>query len=44
MATVQVVKTWGFMSADGKLAIAAKYEDANDFNGGFATVKTGGKW
>lgn len=41
---VRVGEKWGYLSSGGKLAIQAKYDDANDFNGGYAAVKSGAKY
>ncbi|MEO8088144.1 MAG: WG repeat-containing protein [Bacteroidota bacterium] len=35
---------WGYFDTNGKIAIAAKYEDANDFCDGFAAAKNDGKF
>lgn len=44
LAPVRVGKNWGFLDVTGKLVVKAQYEDINEFNGGFATVKSDGKW
>lgn len=41
---VQVGAKWGYMNTAGKMAIPAAYDDANDFDGGFAAVKKGGQF
>lgn len=35
---------YGFADAAGMLVIAPQFEDANDFNGGYASVKVNGLW
>ncbi len=35
---------WGYINAQGKLGIAAKYDDATDFNDGFASANIGSKY
>lgn len=41
---VQVGSKWGYMNTAGKMAIPAVYDDANDFDGGFAAVKKGSQF
>lgn len=41
---IQVGSKWGYMNTAGKMAIPATYDDANDFDGGFAAVKKGGQF
>jgi hypothetical protein len=38
---VQIGSKWGYMNIQGKMAIPAAFDDANDFDGGFAAVKKG---
>jgi hypothetical protein len=38
---VQIGSKWGYMNQMGKMEIPAAYDDANDFDGGFAAVKKG---
>jgi hypothetical protein len=38
---VQIGSKWGYINQLGKVAIPAIYDDANDFDGGFAAVKKG---
>lgn len=40
---VKIGEKWGYMNAEGKMAIQAIYDDGNDFNSGFAAVKKGTK-
>ena len=35
---------WGFLSADGTLAIEPRFEQASDFQHGLAAVRENGKW
>lgn len=44
MALVKHNDKWGYLNTNGKLAIAAKYDDGSDFDGGFAVVKSGDKF
>lgn len=37
-------KTWGFIDAEGKMIVPARYEGAREFMRGIAPVKVGGKW
>ncbi|TSJ47924.1 WG repeat-containing protein [Fluviicola chungangensis] len=41
---VQVGSKWGYMNTFGKMAVPAVYDDANDFDGGFAAVKKGAQF
>ncbi len=41
LALIKLGEKWGYMDAAGKLAIPAKYDDANDFTDGYAAVKSG---
>ena len=41
---IRVGDKWGYISTAGKLAIQAKYDDATDFYGGYAVVKSGAKY
>lgn len=44
VALVKIGEKWGYIDTQGKVAIPAKYEDANDFNDGYAAVKSDGKF
>ncbi len=44
VAMIKIGEKWGYIDTQGKLAIPAKYEDANDFNDGYAAVKSDGKF
>lgn len=44
LALVKHNDKWGYLNTSGKLAIAAKYDDASDFNGGYAVAKSGDKF
>lgn len=44
LAPVKMGELWGYLNSQGKLAIPAKYDDATEFNGGFAVAKTGDKY
>ncbi len=39
MALIRVEDKYGFLNTDGKLSIPLKYDDASDFDNGFATAK-----
>ena len=41
LIAIKVGDKWGYLNSNGKLAIAAKYDDANEFSGGYATAKDG---
>ena len=41
MIQIVVDKKWGYLNSEGKLAVELKYDKANSFDGGFATVKLG---
>lgn len=41
---VEVGKKWGYLDTKGKLVIPPKYEVANVFSKGFATVRSDRKW
>lgn len=41
---VEINEKWGYMNDEGKMLIPAVYDNGNDFNDGFATVKKGGQW
>lgn len=41
LIAIKVGDKWGYLNSSGKLAIPAKYDDANEFNGGYATAKSG---
>lgn len=41
---VRVGDKWGYISSAGKMAIPAKYDEATDFYGGYAVVKSGAKY
>ncbi len=41
MALMKQGTKWGYFNTSGKIAIAAKYDDANDFNDGYAAAKDG---
>ncbi|MDB5257857.1 MAG: repeat-containing protein [Chitinophagaceae bacterium] len=43
LAPVKIGEKWGYMNAQGKLAIQAKYDKVSDFNEGYATAISGGK-
>lgn len=38
---VKMGEKWGYLSNAGKLVIQAKYEEASDFDGGYAVVRSG---
>ena len=40
---VQDGDKWGYIGRDGKIAIAAKYDEAQDFTDGIAVVRQGAK-
>jgi len=40
MTPVRVGKKWGYMSIDGKMAVAPKYDNISRFDGGTAVVRT----
>ncbi|HKR04217.1 MAG TPA: WG repeat-containing protein [Bacteroidia bacterium] len=44
LAMIKVGEKWGYINTSGKLAIPAKYDDAIDFNDGFASAKSGNKF
>ncbi|MCF8278059.1 MAG: WG repeat-containing protein [Flavobacteriales bacterium] len=44
MCPVQVDKSWGYMSSDGKMAVPASYEKMQEFNGGYGVAAKGGKF
>jgi hypothetical protein len=44
LAPVKVGELWGYLNSHGKLAIPTKYDDATEFNGGFAVAKAGDKY
>ncbi|MEL7020645.1 MAG: WG repeat-containing protein [Bacteroidota bacterium] len=35
---------WGYMNKNGKIAIAARFDELRDFREGIAAVRIGGKW
>lgn len=41
---IQVNKKWGYLNAEGKIAIPLKYDYITEFNGGFAAAKIGTKF
>jgi hypothetical protein len=43
-ARAQPPAKYGYIDADGKLAIAAQFVEAKPFSGGVAWVNTGGRW
>ncbi len=43
-AAVRMNGTWGFINADGELALECQYEDAQSFRNGFAAVCVEGIW
>jgi hypothetical protein len=44
MCPVQVDKSWGYMSSDGKMTVPAKYEKVQEFNGNHGVTAKGGKF
>ena len=44
LAMIKVGEKWGYMNTEGKMVIPAKYDDANDFNDGYASAKSGDKY
>ena len=44
LAMIKLGEKWGYLDTQGKLAIEAKYDDANDYNDGYAAVKKGGSF
>jgi len=44
IAMIKQGEKWGYMNAQGKMVIPAKYDDAYDFNDGFASAKAGEKY
>ena len=44
MAAVMIGKSWGYIDKTGTLVIAAQFEKALEFSGGYAPVKSGKGW
>lgn len=44
LVMVKVGEKWGYMDTKGKLIIPAQYDDANDFNDGYAAAKKGSRF
>lgn len=44
MALVEIGKKWGYLDRKGSLAIPAKYDDATEFNEGYAMAKVKDQW
>ncbi len=44
LAMIKMGDKWGYVNTSGKIVVPAKYEDANDFNDGYAAVKSGGNF
>jgi WG containing repeat len=44
LVVVQVGEKYGYKEADGKLTIAASFDNAYEFFDGFAAVKLDGRW
>ncbi|MBN1413472.1 MAG: WG repeat-containing protein [Bacteroidales bacterium] len=44
LVPVRQGKKWGYINTSGKVAIPVKYDKVTEFNGGFATAETGGKF
>lgn len=44
MLAVKKGDKWGFLNSEGKLAIPLKYDNVNDFNGGYAPAASGSKY
>jgi hypothetical protein len=44
MAMVKIGDKWGYINTSGKVAIAAKYDEASDFYAGVANAKLGNKF
>ncbi len=44
LAPVQIAGKWGYISPDGKVKIAAQFEEAGDFSDGLARIKTDGQY
>lgn len=44
MLPIRVGDKWGYISSSGKMAIKAIYDEVTDFYGGYAVVKSGGKY
>lgn len=41
LVAIKVGEKWGYLSSTGKVAIPAKFDDANEFNSGYAAAKIG---
>lgn len=44
MVAIKVGEKWGFLNADGKLAVQPKFEDVTEFYEGYASGKIGNKF
>lgn len=44
MVPVEINKAWGYMNSDGKMAVSAKFDKAQEFNGGFGVAEKSGRF
>ena len=41
MVPIRIGEKWGYLNKSGKVAVQPKYEDVTEFNGGYASAKSG---
>src|SRR3972149_12092721 len=44
LAPIKQGEKWGYLNANGKIAIPIKYDHVTEFNGGYAVAKSGEKY
>ncbi len=44
LVAIRLGDKWGYLNSEGKLAIAARYDDVTEFHDGFASARSGGNF